>query len=128
MSRPFRRRGLISCSHLGDINRLCNWQNCPLPSGPTPPAPILRYRCPMNPTAERKRTQMKTNETKKNSALLMGVVTGALAVFFAVGCASYRNEAQSRTSPESGAMTTSEEQLPPSPPKSVGMIADTARK
>jgi len=70
---------------------------------------------------------MKTNETKKNSALLMGVVTGALAVFFAVGCASYRNEAQSRTSPESGAMTTSEEQLPPSPPKSVGVIADTAR-
>jgi hypothetical protein len=70
---------------------------------------------------------MKTNETKKNSALLMGVVTGALAVFLAVGCASYHNEAQSRTSAESGTMTTSEEQLPPSLPKSAGTIEETAR-
>jgi hypothetical protein len=81
----------------------------------------------MNPTAERTQTAMTTNETKKNSALLMGVVTGALAVFFAVGCASYQNEAHA-PGLLSDTMTTGEEQLPPSPPKSAGMIADTTRE
>jgi hypothetical protein len=76
---------------------------------------------------------MKTNETKKNSVLLMGIVTGAVAAFFAVGCASYHNEAQNQRTTHvpglsGGTMSSSEEQLPPAPPKSAGMIAETARE
>ena len=69
---------------------------------------------------------MKTNETKKNSVLLMGIVTGAIAAFFAVGCASYHNEAQNHLLV--GTMSTSEEQLQSSASKSAGMTAETARE
>jgi len=85
---------------------------------------------------------MKINKTKKNSVLLMGVTAGAVAAFFAVGCASHQSGAQpNQASAVSGpaqqitgvpgspsaTMTISGTQLPPPPPTFGGAIKESAK-